>query len=269
MNKIEKSNAKTEDLPTTKVELNNKEVTSVEGSTRRGFLQVFGLMLAGCSFDPSGLRINKKDAEIDDAGMDATTPDANLPDASAVDASLSDAGLPDASQNPDAAIDAAIDSGVDAGPPQEDCTTNIDEDGNGLAGCADKANCDLFDNGEIKCAYGEAHEINCTDGIDNDGNGDTDCNDVACSITADCGANVENCSNDISDNGNPWTDCLDSTCSLDDVCIQNSTYDCGALPEGAACPTGLAPGCHQGLCGEDVGIGRVCQPPKQCYQFEY
>ena len=66
-----------------------------------------------------------------DAGFDGSSPDATGFDAS-FDASF-DAGLD--APSADAGADAAI--GMDAAPLPEDCGTELDEDGNGYAGCAD------------------------------------------------------------------------------------------------------------------------------------
>lgn len=147
----------------------------------------------------------------------------------------------------------------------EICDDGLDNDADGLTDCADDDDCSLYDNGDIKCAYGDANEVNCTDGVDNNGTGGTDCADAACAITAACGAAVEDCTNDVSDNGNSWTDCEDATCSLEDICIENTVFDCTSVPEGSNCPTGMPAPNHSGMCGEDVGLGRVCQPPPGAY----
>jgi hypothetical protein len=146
----------------------------------------------------------------------------------------------------------------------EVCDDGVDNNLDGLIDC-EAPECSLFENGEIKCAYNNEYEINCIDGIDNNGNGQTDCADAACAITAACGASVEDCFNDVSDNGNMWTDCEDGTCSLEDVCIENTGFDCTGVPAGSNCPTSMPAPNHTGMCGEEVGLGRVCQPPPGAY----
>ena len=68
--------------------------------------------------------------------------------------------------------------------PAEDCLTPGDEDGDGLADCAD-TDCDGLTgpSGET-CEFGT--ENNCTDGFDNDADGDTDCDDPDCESDISC-----------------------------------------------------------------------------------
>ncbi len=82
-----------------------------------------------------------------------------------------------------------------------DCTDGIDNDGDGVADCAD-GNCDF----ESNCIA----EI-CNNGIDDDGDGLIDCLDGECAtVSASC---VEICNNGIDDDGDGLVDSDDPDCN--------------------------------------------------------
>lgn len=93
----------------------------------------------------------------------------------------------------------------------EICGNYEDDDGNGLADCADPA---CF--GHPVCEQDPPIE-NCHNGIDDSGNGLTDCEDPVCESTSFCIAD-EDCENGIDDNMNGLTDCEDPECFGLPVC---------------------------------------------------
>jgi parallel beta-helix repeat protein len=92
----------------------------------------------------------------------------------------------------------------------EDCTNQIDDDGDGDTDCDD-----------IDCASYPACQTaaeDCENGIDDDGDGDTDCDDSDCAGTAVCQAGGEDCENGIDDDGDGDTDCDDADCAGHSAC---------------------------------------------------
>lgn len=82
------------------------------------------------------------------------------------------------STNPDECID-LIENTL------EDCTDEIDNDGDGLVDCLDISCNDIG----IIC---ETDMLTCSDGIDNDGDGDVDCDDMSCGAPVLIDINPEN-----------------------------------------------------------------------------
>jgi hypothetical protein len=139
----------------------------------------------------------------------------------------------------------------------EDCTNNIDDDGDGDVDCSDsdctgapgcdssETSCDDgFDNdgdgnvdcGDTDCTADSAcnPEGDCDDGVDGDGDGDTDCDDDECAgVDPVCG---EVCDNGVDDDGNGDIDCDDAYCQGLDVCA-------GAPGVGGTCVDAMSLGC--------------------------
>ena len=120
----------------------------------------------------------------------------------------------------------------------EDCSDNIDNDGDGSVDC-DDADCDgqvgcvaeVCDNGvdddgdgdidcgDADCASDSAciPEGDCDDGVDGDGDGDVDCDDDECAgEDVVCG---EVCDNGLDDDADGDIDCDDVDCETDDDCL--------------------------------------------------
>jgi len=96
--------------------------------------------------------------------------------------------------------------------PSERCNAVGDEDGNGLADCADPA-----------CAALPACQIRmerCDTPGDEDGNGLADCADPACAAVPACQPPVELCTMTGDEDGNGVADCCDPACANAVVCQQ-------------------------------------------------
>jgi hypothetical protein len=151
----------------------------------------------------------------------------------------------------------------------EICDNGLDDNGDGLTDC-EAPECNGFENGYTICAYGQEWETDCTNGMDDNNNGETDCDDIACSITAACGAIVEDCNSFSADvNGDLLTKCEDVTCFLHDDCIDwDNTCSQSA---GSLCTTGTSGQCGSGTCSEGYNfngqsIPKTCSPLDQsCY----
>jgi hypothetical protein len=141
---------------------------------------------------------------------------------------------------------------LDPAPASENCSNGIDDNGDGLADCADPQ-CDGFTGNATNCgvgactstgnlvcqgggqidtctpgapsAEGPFGDPSCSDQSDNDCDGLTDAADPSCA------APQETCDNGVDDNGNGLIDCADPQC--DGYAIQ--TTECGV---GACASTG-------------------------------
>lgn len=98
----------------------------------------------------------------------------------------------------------------------EECTNDIDDNGNGHIDCDD-----------VTCSSGaECVELGCSDGVDSDGDGAADCADVDCLDDLACIETV--CSDGVDNDGDQNTDCSDVDCFDDLLC-----NTCGnGVPEG-------------------------------------
>jgi Glycosyl hydrolases family 32 N-terminal domain len=103
----------------------------------------------------------------------------------------------------------------------ERCSDNVDNDGNGLADCADPT-CRQFD----FCS--ETTEESCSDGRDNDQDGRVDCKDAkccafsGCAVEPGCGEKTATaCIDGIDNDNNGLTDCADFSCTaVQDCCLR-------------------------------------------------
>jgi hypothetical protein len=96
--------------------------------------------------------------------------------------------------------------------PPERCDAVGDEDGNGLADCADPA-----------CAAAPACQVrveSCSSPGDEDGNGLADCADPACAAAPACRPPIEVCTTIGDEDGNGVADCCDPACATAAVCQQ-------------------------------------------------
>lgn len=186
---------------------------------------------------------NQDDAALVDGG-DAGDPDGG--DGGTPDPDAGDSGLP-------------ADAEVDAEVPVEDCTTNIDEDGNGLAGCADTQNCTGEACGpECECgADGYPHQTVCTPGSDGDGDGlsgcadNFDCNGEICDATGGCtcdnGIQTETgCGDSVDNDGDGFIDRVDADCNTPSSC----EVPCTSV--GNTCLSGCGGDCLIGICDETL-----------------
>jgi len=98
----------------------------------------------------------------------------------------------------------------------ETCDDLADNDGDGLADCADPE----CANGTV---CGEEEEI-CDDGIDNDGDTRIDCYDRSCQTAMHC---HEECADGIDNDGDTAVDCEDFECSYEEHCGGTPREDCG------------------------------------------
>jgi len=134
--------------------------------------------------------------------------------------------------------------GGGAPPPVEDCATEGDEDGNGLADCDDPA-----------CAEDPLCVVvpeDCATPGDEDGNGLADCEDPACADDPLCVVVPEDCATPGDEDGNGLADCEDPACADDPACI--------LVPEDCATPgdedgNGLSD-CEDPACAAEP----ACQP---------
>jgi len=94
----------------------------------------------------------------------------------------------------------------------EDCINGIDDNGDGLADCADPQ-CE----GHAYClGY---RELNCTNGADDDGDGPVDCADPDCQQDPDCHPEVElACADGLDNDRDGLFDCDDPDCNGSDAC---------------------------------------------------
>lgn len=102
----------------------------------------------------------------------------------------------------------------------ERCSDTVDNDGNGLADCAD-ASCRQFD----FCS--ETTEESCSDGRDNDRDGRVDCKDAkccgfgGCATEPSCGEKTSAaCTDGIDNDNNGLTDCADFSCTAVQACCR-------------------------------------------------
>ncbi len=100
----------------------------------------------------------------------------------------------------------------------EDCTNNVDDDGDGAIDCAD-SDC----TGNAAC---QTLPEQCANGADDDGDGLADCADPDCSADAACQPGVEQCGNGVDDDGDGAIDCADSDCTTNPAC-QPGVEQCG------------------------------------------
>ncbi|HEY4177253.1 MAG TPA: DUF4215 domain-containing protein [Kofleriaceae bacterium] len=113
----------------------------------------------------------------------------------------------------------------------ENCAMTGDEDGDGLANCADPdcsdAPCSddhLCDSASGMCACANTTELRCGDGTDDDCDGKIDCADsdcatdaacMACATSPSCEAHEMTCNDNIDNDGDGLADCRDPDCYLD------------------------------------------------------
>jgi hypothetical protein len=108
--------------------------------------------------------------------------------------------------------------------PESDCSNHADDDCDGLADCADTADCEGKTCGSgCKCTAGLPAEVDCGNHIDDDRDGKTDCADPDCD-NKECndmqhgcacvgGLYTEtNCADGIDNDGDHVKDCLDPDC---------------------------------------------------------
>jgi len=102
---------------------------------------------------------------------------------------------------------------VDGGEPgcqaAEDCANGLDDDGDGLADCADS-----------DCFANPVCQENCANGADDDLDGDIDCADSDCTGHPICNIQ-EDCTNGVDDNFNGLVDCDDSQCFPEAFCCDD------------------------------------------------
>ncbi len=122
------------------------------------------------------------------------------------------------------------DSGDTGTPPTEDCDTEGDEDGDGLADCEDPDCADVCvedcetegdedQDGLADCEDPDCVDVcveDCDDGIDNDGDGREDCRDIDC--VDEC---PEDCDNGTDDDYDGLVDCEDAECADAKVCFED------------------------------------------------
>ena len=109
----------------------------------------------------------------------------------------------------------------------EVCDNDADDDGDGVADCAD-------DDCSRHLACVEIPDEDCSNLVDDDQDGDSDCDDSDCETSAACREpEVEDCSNDVDDDGDSAIDCDDADCSADSACLTT----CGnrVLDDGEVC----------------------------------
>ena len=107
------------------------------------------------------------------------------------------------------------------GSLSEDCSSSLDEDGDGAIDCAD-SDCvgELGPSGEL-C---EDPESTCDDGYDNDGDGYVDCLDESCDGIDNCEYGTEvSCTDGIDNDSDGATDCDDSDCADASGCAYPET----------------------------------------------
>ncbi|MGR3311482.1 MAG: hypothetical protein ACUZ77_12015 [Candidatus Brocadiales bacterium] len=96
-------------------------------------------------------------------------------------------------------------------PLTEICDNGIDDDGNGLADCADPV------------CFGTGCPEVCDDDLDNDGDGFVDCADTT---TADCLPCPEICDDNLDNDGDELVDCNDPDCASDPACLPLTETNC-------------------------------------------
>ena len=115
-------------------------------------------------------------------------------------------------------------------PPVEDCGSEGDEDGDGLADCEDPDCADVCvedcesegdedQDGLADCDDPDCFDLcveDCDDGIDNDGDGREDCRDIDC--VDEC---PEDCENGQDDDYDGLVDCEDGECADDLSCYED------------------------------------------------
>jgi len=108
----------------------------------------------------------------------------------------------------------------------EVCGDGLDNDGNGLADCADTV-CAAT----TPCQEPLPPESACADGVDNDIDGLTDCDDPDCDPIDPCyvPSNEIDCSDNLDDDQDGLTDCDDDDCLSNAVCA-GPTTPCGVYP---------------------------------------
>ena len=170
-------------------------------------------------------------------------------------------------------------------PIETDCGNGVDDDGDGVADCADsdcagEPSCQprCSSAGEA-CAPGGAEccdeltcstlgdpagicapvvETNCDNGVDDDRDDLTDCDDEEdCGADSACRPSSEiNCDNNRDDDGDGLVDCDDPECFSD---IGNCP-GAGCSAEGEACGEGGRVCCEDLACPSLGGMDRVCVP---------
>ena len=135
---------------------------------------------------------------------------------------------------------------VGSGACAETCDDLADNDGDGLADCADPE-C----SNAIVCGV----EI-CDDGIDNDGNSKADCLDPSCASTFRC---REVCADGIDNDRDALVDCEDLECSSDPACLEppRPPEECS---DGADNDEDSLVDCHDTECW----VAQECLEPETC-----
>ncbi len=116
--------------------------------------------------------------------------------------------------------------------PEEDCFTSGDEDGDGLADCADP---------DCAFAWPCSEGANCHDDVDNDGDGFVDCDDPDC--VEQCDESWQ-CHDDVDNDGDGLVDCADPDCASG--CDESLNCDDGLDNDGDGLVDCLDPDCPCG-----------------------
>ncbi|MBI4607274.1 MAG: hypothetical protein HY721_35360 [Planctomycetes bacterium] len=100
--------------------------------------------------------------------------------------------------------------GIHGDPTFEDCTNQLDDDGDGATDCADR-DCEQV----LSCLPKRDH---CTGGADEDGDGLADCADPDCGAYPACLPKREQCSGGADEDGDGLADCADPDCGAHPAC---------------------------------------------------
>lgn len=149
---------------------------------------------------------------------------------------------------------------VDTSPPEEDCATEGDEDGDGLADCEDS-----------DCAtYATCYESDCGDQLDQDADGLVDCWDEDCAEASECEAEGV-CDDGVDNDADGANDCGDEDC------VGQTGCECTSGALGAETGEGLLRGSSSswthdttGSCGgagSDTAVGWTF-PEDGCFQVD-
>lgn len=144
-----------------------------------------------------------------------------------------------------------------ASEPLEGCLDGMDNDGDGLADCADP-DC----HGTSACAPIMSED--CDNGLDDDGDGAVDCNDADCDGYLDgCVDPSEICFDNVDNDGDGAVDCADSDCATHSYCSCDSDGICEPpLENGVFCADcSSLPLCGDGLCN---GVETFVACPGDC-----
>ena len=104
--------------------------------------------------------------------------------------------------------------GLDPACAEDRCTNGIDDDGDTLVDCADP-----------DCEFDRACQEDCLNGIDDDLDSLVDCRDPDCAANPSC--TETNCTNSIDDDRDGLVDCGDPDCDADPTCVPETICDDG------------------------------------------